>query len=65
MPLLSDWNGEATRGFGVAIERDGMTDVSARTAFLVAGDTVRAAWELGREPPDLDAVLAAASSSGR
>ena len=61
-PLLSDWNGEATRGFGVAFELQGMTDVSARSAFLIEGDTVRASWMLGREMPDVDAVIAAASS---
>jgi hypothetical protein len=37
-----------------------MEDVPARTAFLIAGDTVRGAWELGRELPDVDAVIAAA-----
>jgi peroxiredoxin len=62
VPLLSDWEGEATRGFGVATERMGMSDVSARSAFLIEGDTVRAAWSLGSDLPDLDAVLAAASS---
>ena len=62
MRLLSDWNGEATRGFGVARERGGMEDVSARTAFLIeGGTTIRAAWDLGRELPDVDAVIAAAS----
>ena len=62
VPLLSDWNGEATRGFGVAFELQGMADVSARSAFLIEGDTVRASWLLGREMPDIDAVIAAASS---
>lgn len=62
VPLLSDWEGEATRGFGIAIERLGMTNVSARSAFLIEGDTVRAAWSLGSDLPDLDAVLAAALS---
>ena len=28
-PLLSDWNAEATHGFGVAYEHNGMRDVSA------------------------------------
>ena len=63
--LLSDWNGEATRGFGVAFELQGMTDVSARSAFLIEGDTVMASWMLGREMPDVDAVIAAASSLSR
>jgi peroxiredoxin len=62
VPLLSDWNGEATRGFGVALEPFDMVDVPARSAFLIAGDTVRAAWMLGAELPDVDAIVAAASS---
>ncbi len=62
IPLLSDWNGEATRGFGVGFELQGMRDVAARSAFLIEGDTVRASWMLGREMPDVDAVIAAASS---
>jgi peroxiredoxin len=62
VPLLSDWNGEAIRGFGVHFELQGMTDVAARSAFLIEGDTVRASWMLGREMPDVDAVIAAASS---
>jgi peroxiredoxin len=61
VPLLSDWNGEATRAFGVAVELGGMEDVAARTAFLIEdGETIRAAWMLGRELPDLDSVIAAA-----
>jgi peroxiredoxin len=61
VPLLSDWNGEATRGFGVAFEPLGMADVSARSAFLIEdGETIRAAWSLGRELPDIDAVIATA-----
>jgi peroxiredoxin len=63
--LLSDWNGEAARGFGVAAERSGMTDVATRSTFLVDDDTVRAAWMLGSELPDLDAVIVAASSFSR
>lgn len=63
MPLLSDWNGEAARGFGVAVELSGMEDVAARTAFLIEdGTTVREAWKLGRELPDIDAVIAVASA---
>ena len=65
VPLLSDWNGEATRGFGVAVELREMADVSARSAFLIEGDTVRASWLLGSELPDVDAVIAAASSLSR
>jgi peroxiredoxin len=62
VPLLSDWNGEAIRGFGVQMEYLGMTDVATRSAFLIEGDTVRASWLLGREMPDVDAVIATASS---
>ena len=65
VPLLSDWDGEATHGFGVARELDGMRDVPARCAFLIEGDTVRASWPLGSELPDIDAVIAAASSLSR
>jgi hypothetical protein len=38
-----------------------MEDVPARSAFLIEGDTVRAAWELGRELPDVDAIIDAAA----
>jgi peroxiredoxin len=63
VPLLSDWNGDATRAFDVAIEPLGMTDVSARSAFLIEdGETIVAAWMLGGELPDLDAVIAAATA---
>ena len=59
--LLSDWNGEAARAFGVAIERGGMTDVPARSSFLIEdGETIRVSWMLGRELPDIDAVIEAA-----
>ena len=62
VPLLSDWNAEATRAFGVAIRVREMEDVSARTAFLIENGTIRHAWELGGELPDIDAVLEAAGS---
>jgi peroxiredoxin len=63
LPLLSDWNGDATRAFGVAIEALGMADVSARSAFLVRdGETVEASWLVpSGEQPDIDAVIAATS----
>jgi peroxiredoxin Q/BCP len=61
VPLLSDWNGDAARAFGVAVEPLGMRDVAMRSAFLVAdGETVVEAWLLGSELPDVDAVIAAA-----
>jgi glutaredoxin-dependent peroxiredoxin len=61
VPLLSDWNGDAARAFGVAVELGGMKDVAARSVFLIEdGSTVRESWMLGRELPDLDAVIATA-----
>ena len=63
-PLLSDWNGEATRAFDVSFEPLGMHDVPLRSAFLIRdGETIEAAWLLGGELPDVDAVLEAARSS--
>jgi peroxiredoxin len=61
-PLLSDWNGEAVHGFGVAQEHRGMRDVAERTAFLIdTGGTVRGAWRYGTtEVPDVDELLEAA-----
>ncbi len=63
--LLSDWEGEATHGFSVAREVDGMKGVPMRCAFLIEGDTVIASWNLGSDQPDIDAVIAAASSLSR
>jgi peroxiredoxin len=61
VPLLSDWNGDAVRAFGVASEPRGMRDVAERTAFLIEdASTIRQAWMLGSELPDIDAVVAAA-----
>jgi peroxiredoxin len=63
--LLSDFNGDATRGFGIGHEFRGLREVSQRTAFLVDRDgTVRGAWlyETG-EVPSFDELLAAASGS--
>jgi peroxiredoxin len=61
VPLLSDWNGEATRAFGVAVESLGMEDVPARSAFLIEdGEVIKEAWMLGRDLPDIDAVIATA-----
>ena len=63
VPLLADWAGEATLGFGVARELDGMANVAARSAFLIDGDTVRASWLLDGDLPDIAAILAAATST--
>jgi peroxiredoxin len=64
IPLLSDWNAEATHGFGVAFDYKGMRDVSERSAFLIDREgVVRGAWlyETG-ELPDFDVLLAAAQA---
>src|SRR5439155_14322543 len=59
--LLSDWNAEAVRGFGVGHEFKGMKEVAERTAFLIdAEGSVRGAWSYGTsEVPDFDELLAA------
>ena len=64
-PLLSDWNGDATRGFGVAYDHRGLKDVSARSAFWIGADgVVRGAWRYETsELPDLDEIVAALSAS--
>ena len=64
VPLLSDWNGEAVRAYGVAQDYRGMEDVAERSAFLVDGQgMIRGAWRY--EPgqlPDFDELLSAAHS---
>lgn len=62
IPLLSDWNAEATHGFDVAFDYRGMRDVSERSAFLIDGDgVVRGAWLYDTaELPDFDVLLDAA-----
>lgn len=64
VPLLSDWNGDAVRAFGVAQDYRGMKDVAERSAFLADGQgMIRGAWRY--EPgqlPDFDELLAAARS---
>jgi peroxiredoxin len=60
--LLSDFNADAVRAFGIPFEFRGLKDVAQRTAFLVdAEGTVRGAWryETG-EVPNLDELLVAA-----
>jgi peroxiredoxin len=61
-PLLSDWNADATHGFGIAFDFRGLRDVSQRSAFLIDGDgVVRGAWTYETsEVPDFDVLLEAA-----
>jgi peroxiredoxin len=62
--LLSDWNAEAVRGFGVARDFRGFTDIARRAAFLVDGEgTVRATWSYeDSEVPNFDELVAAAQA---
>jgi peroxiredoxin len=62
--LLSDWNGEAVRGFDVEHVYRGMEDVAERSAFLVDREgVIRSAWRYETsEVPDFDELLAAARS---
>ena len=62
VPLLSDFSGEAARGFGVAYMSREMEDIGGRSAFLIDGETVVAAWLLGSDLPDLDAIIIASAS---
>jgi peroxiredoxin len=64
VPLLSDWNGDAVRAFGVGHDYRGMRDVAERTAFLIdAGGTIRGAWRYeSEEVPDFDELVAAAQA---
>jgi glutaredoxin-dependent peroxiredoxin len=63
--LLSDWNAEAIRGFGISRGWGGMQDVAQRSAFLVGEDgTVMAAWRFdSTEVPDFDELLRVATAS--
>ena len=60
--LLSDFNGEAVRAFGIGFEFRGFKDVARRSAFLVdRSGTVRGAWRYeAAEVPDFDELLSAA-----
>jgi peroxiredoxin len=63
-PLISDWNGEAVRGFGTAGEYRSMRDVPIRSAFLIGRDgIISGAWQYEpSEVPDFDVLLEAARS---
>ena len=62
--LLSDWNAEAVRGFGVSRDFRGFEDIARRAAFLVdAEGTVRATWSYeDSEVPDFDELVRAAQA---
>jgi glutaredoxin-dependent peroxiredoxin len=63
-PLLSDWNGEAIREFGVEQDFRGHERVAQRSAFLIDRDgTVRGEWRYETaEVPDFDELLRAAQA---
>jgi peroxiredoxin len=60
--LLSDWNAEAVRAFGIAHRHRSFEDVAERSAFLVDHKgIVRGAWRYPTtEVPDVDELLEAA-----
>jgi peroxiredoxin len=60
-PLLSDFNAEATKRFGIGFEFRGLRDVSQRSAFLIDGDgVIRRVWRYEpSELPDFDELLEA------
>jgi glutaredoxin-dependent peroxiredoxin len=63
-PLLSDWNAEAVRAFGVSQTLDGLDDTPVRSAFLAdASGVIRFArtYEDG-EVPDVAELLEAAAA---
>ena len=62
-PLLSDWTGDAVRGFAVAQTLEGLVDSPTRSCFLIDGSgMVRASWRYRNdEVPDAEPLLAAAS----
>jgi peroxiredoxin len=65
--LLSDFNGETVRGFGVGQEFRGFHDVAQRSAFLVDDSgTIRNAWryETG-DVPDVEEWLEACTAMQR
>jgi peroxiredoxin len=61
-PLLSDWNADTVKAFGVTQEFNGLRDVAERSAFLVDTDgTVRGSWRYETSDlPDFDELLRAA-----
>jgi peroxiredoxin len=62
--LLSDFNGDAVRGFGIGFEFRGFRDVAQRSAFLIdETGIVQNAWyyETG-DKPDVEEWLTACKS---
>jgi peroxiredoxin len=60
---LTDWEGDVVRAFGVDRDVSGITGIPRRSAFLIEnGETIVSAWMLGSELPDIDTVIAAATS---
>jgi glutaredoxin-dependent peroxiredoxin len=59
--LLSDFNADAVRAFGIGQEFRGFRDVAKRCTFLVDGaGIIRAAWSYeNSEVPDVDVLLTA------
>lgn len=58
IPLLSDWNGDAVRSFGVEQEYRGLHDVAKRSAFLLDGERiVRFAKVYDDGIPDMDELV--------
>jgi peroxiredoxin len=57
--LLSDWNGDAVHGFGIAFTFRGLKDVAGRSAFLVDEEgAIRHAWSYDSgAAPDVDEWL--------
>lgn len=64
IPLLSDWNGDALRGFGIGRNYHGLDDIAERSAFLLdANGIVSGAWRYETdELPDFDELLGAAQT---
>jgi len=64
IPLLSDWNADATTGFDIAFDYKGMKNVSERSTFLIdRSGVIRGAWKYETsELPDFDLLLAAAQA---
>ena len=59
--LLSDFNGDAVRAFGIGFEFRGFRHVASRSAFLVdEAGTIRRAWSYDTgDVPDVDEWLEA------